>query len=358
LNEGSSTNLLTYSEQFDNSAWSTGGATVSPNTIATLDPYGTNLADKIVEDSSNGTHAVYQMLAVSSSTLTFSCFVKAAESTKFRLNSWETTTPSSPIVADFDLVAVTATPSSSSTISATITPLANGWFRVSATTTTAPKVSTNFFLQTIRPGTGAYVGDGSSGLYVFGAQIEALPFATSYIPTVSSTVTRAADILNVDRAGNLPNIQQNGTISVVCDVDVLGKTNDSYQVICGLYMSYYDFIWLCFDQYLSIISRIDNTSVLSIATSPTSILPINTTGRVAQVISVSNNTLSNFAYLNGVKITSNIAAANTITMTGNSQPSFRIGATSYNITTNLLYGHISNFRVYDRALTAYEVSLA
>jgi hypothetical protein len=57
------------------------------------------------------------------------------------------------------------------------------------------------------------VGDGTSGIFVWGAQFEAGAFATSYIPTVAATVTRAADIAVITGANFTPWYNQNeGTI--------------------------------------------------------------------------------------------------------------------------------------------------
>jgi hypothetical protein len=353
LNEGNGTNLLTYSEQADNSAWTQVNVTVSANATSIVDPYGTNNADKIIEDSSTNLHYISQTVSVSSTSLTFSCFVKAAESTKFRLSSYESSTPASPIVADFDLTSVTATPANPSTVSATITAIANGWFRVTASTKSAAKVSTEFHLQITRSGTGSYAGDGSSGLYVFGAQLETWSFATSYIPTTNSSANRSADVLNVPRAGNFPNIEANGVISILCDIDVFGDTDNNLW-IWAFYNTSQDNIGLAVSR-MTCFSHA--TSVNDDTTTPIGAVSPRTTYRVVQVISNAGN----YGYLNGIQTGFKADTDGRITTACNSiMSSIRIG--SYNsgdtYAPNAFHGHISNFRVYDRALTADEVSIA
>jgi hypothetical protein len=49
-------NLLTFSEQFDNAVWATASASVSANQIAS--PDGSTTSDKLVEDTSTGSHQI------------------------------------------------------------------------------------------------------------------------------------------------------------------------------------------------------------------------------------------------------------------------------------------------------------
>ena len=73
---------------------------------------------------------------------------------------------------------------------ASIVSVGNGWYRCIVTGT---PVNTNSLIYLASGGAASYTGDGTSGVYIWGAQLEAGAFATSYIPTTSASVTRAAD---------------------------------------------------------------------------------------------------------------------------------------------------------------------
>jgi hypothetical protein len=99
--------------------------------------------------------------------------------------------------------------------SAKIESAGNGWYRASLTckindVSTLAKV--NYYLQeTGLSFNASYLGDNVSGCYVYGTQIEALPYATSYIKTEGTTITRVADVVAKTGLSNYINSSE-GTI--------------------------------------------------------------------------------------------------------------------------------------------------
>jgi hypothetical protein len=199
LIEESRTNLATYSENFDNAVWQKSRSKINSNVIVA--PDGTLTADKLVEDTQTGAHHAnkgsYSFIV--STTYCLSVYVKAAERSNGTLGLGNVTAlfgTGGNALAHYDLIAGTCVISSSNASSAGIQNISNGWFRVWLVATCTTAGSDTYFATFLRNGTAtttAYTGDGTSGLYLWGAQLEVGAFPTSYIPTVASTVTRAAD---------------------------------------------------------------------------------------------------------------------------------------------------------------------
>jgi hypothetical protein len=196
LVEESRTNLLLRSEEFD-VVWTTFASSIESTILA---PDGTMTGVKLKEDTTQNEHRVGQLSGGGTTTnaVTFSVFLKASERTKVRLafsilNNWVGGGGAAVI---FDLMAGTAIPNNSTPTNFSITPFPNGWYRCSITGTPITTITPNcvIFIYTT---TVNYTGDGTSGIYVWGAQIEQGSFPTSYIPTQASTRTRAADIASI-----------------------------------------------------------------------------------------------------------------------------------------------------------------
>ena len=221
LLEPQRTNLVTFSEQLDNAAWTKGGTTISANTSATLDPSGYNGSDKLVEDSSTGVHRVFNNSSVvvsDSVATTYSVFAKAAERTQIYLRDNDI------VGARFNL-STGAVISTEGTATATITNYGNGWYRCTIT-----RISSNTAGRVIvylDNGGDSYTGNGTSGVYIFGAQIESsAAYATSYIPTLGAAVTRGADAASKTGISSLIG-QTEGTLFIDVNLDtVSAQTND------------------------------------------------------------------------------------------------------------------------------------
>lgn len=200
LIEEARTNLLTYSEQFDNAAWTKAsllafGSGSVANAITA--PDGTTTADKIVESTANDEHRVdLTRSVVAGEKYTWSIFLKAEARTNavisLRGSVW-TGGGNAIVRINLATLAVVYYVGNATDHPVVVVSVHDGWVRVAISGTVASN-GTGIFRAGTSNGTNySYTGDGTSGLYIWGAQLEAGAFPTSYIPCVASTVTRVAD---------------------------------------------------------------------------------------------------------------------------------------------------------------------
>jgi hypothetical protein len=175
LVEEAGTNLMLSSEEFDSASWL--GAVLTANTQVA--PNGTTTADTLT--ATPGTPSFYQTVTCTASTAyTFSFYVKLG------------TMPASDFrfaVRDDTAGAFIAT-----NIVPNVTPVTTEWRRVTYTLTTP----VGCLLLRVYPYRSTIITGGTA--FFWGAQLEAGAFATSYIPTTTATVTRAADVASISGA--------------------------------------------------------------------------------------------------------------------------------------------------------------
>jgi hypothetical protein len=191
-------NLFAYSEQYNQtSAWSIQAATISAD--QTTAPDGTLTADKLVENVTTTNKEVSQSIAVTAgTTFTFSTFVKAAGRNNFRFGFSGGSFGNVGTNALFDLTAGTVYQTTGGVSSASITNVGNGWYRCVATVT--PTVSTvsgqnNLICYiTLLDATysSGYLGDGTSGVYLWGSQLELGSTASIYQGKLLTTQTTSS----------------------------------------------------------------------------------------------------------------------------------------------------------------------
>jgi hypothetical protein len=197
LIEDSRTNLLTYSEQFDNAIWAKSYTTVTTN--AAIAPDGTQTADKLVATTDANFHTLQQYLNITAgSAVCHSMYVKAGEESVLQLYINDQSF-ANRISVTFNVAAGTLTAPSITGgavhLGSGIIPVGNGWYRVWLAATVGA-TATIASVQDVLRGA-SYAGVANAGLYIWGEQAELGAFPTSYIQTLAATATRAADNLIV-----------------------------------------------------------------------------------------------------------------------------------------------------------------
>jgi hypothetical protein len=207
LVEEQRTNLVLNSEQFNDASWTKTNSTITANTI--VSPDGSTTGDSITSNAGILGHVVQNVSQITGTAYTRSTFAKANQYTFCQLRITGAVV-GAITRAYFNLAAGTVTGAVNCT--ASIAPAGNGWYRCSITYTTisTATASPRIYGQVDASDT---VGDGTSGIYIWGAQLEAGAFPTSYIPTTTATATRSADVASITGANFSSWYRQNeGTV--------------------------------------------------------------------------------------------------------------------------------------------------
>ena len=212
LIEESRTNEIINSR--DLSYWDSayGSSVEVVQTDTAIAPDGTQTADSMLGDGGSGRYTIrFSQTLATSTQFTFSVFVKKIQGVRYcSLETASYTTWSNSGILVFDLDTGTLLSNNiGGNQGGGIEQYANGWYRIyGVSTTSTDGGNSGFYLNfalsdgssTLNPGPAT-----NEGLYVWGAQVEAGSFPTSYIPTSGSTVTRNKDI-TVIKGTNFTNV--------------------------------------------------------------------------------------------------------------------------------------------------------
>ena len=324
LIEGSSTNLLTYGDEFDNAAWLKARCSISIN--STTAPDGTTTADKLIDTADNNTHILYRDVTVPVGTSTMSIYVKSAEHTKCQVRAYNSTDGYTTANVDIAL---------GITDSGDIAALGDGWYRVSLPkTTTVTTFSFRIYIVDSN-GNNVYAGNGTDGIYIWGSQLEALPFASSYIPTTTSAVTRGGDVCKITRYNNSNSSFGDATTHIKFKY----KGSNASSTLG----------WLLRDgspMYSAFIRDTGYGSLREGSISNEYIIPFNETTS----LTTTNNNSNISLYKNGI-----LESTDTGLRPSAGESFIYVGSDQAG--NGSMYGHISHIIKYQLALTATEVAL-
>ena len=226
LVEPQRTNFFLRSEEFNDANWVKINADVTANN--TISPSGVLNADKLIATAVSGLHIALQITtgSINGTTSTASVFVKAAGLSNITLLNNQ----GGGGIVDYNLLTGAVTLVSG--VSASIQNYGNGWYR--CIMTFVPNTTGNFNIQ-VRladsSGNTTFTGNGVDGVFLWGFQVEAGAYPTSYIPTVASTVTRNADVLSRTGISGLIG-QDEGTL--FCEINLPNPLSNGGKIIVAI----------------------------------------------------------------------------------------------------------------------------
>ena len=187
-------NLLKYSQDFDNAVWGKTSVTITANT--TTAPDGTTTAASLVTaNDSSGLLYLQQLTAVAAPAL-FSIYAKANTA-----NHLGVVLGNAGVFAGVDLSTGTVTLQGSGYV-VTAASIGGGWYRVTVAVAGGGDRARIFASTTpITVANQSVTGDGTSGIYIWGAQLEQRSTVTAYTPTTTAAVTNYIPVLQTAANG-------------------------------------------------------------------------------------------------------------------------------------------------------------
>tara|TARA_R100001015_G_C4623448_1_gene181251 strand:+ start:132 stop:1811 length:1680 start_codon:yes stop_codon:yes gene_type:complete len=350
LLEPQSTNKFIRSEDFSNSYWNKSNCTVQQSTITS--PDGLQSSYKLIPDAgTGGNRSLGRNLTGLSNFHTFSFFARAGEYKYAILR----TRNNPSVVVSFDLENGTFNVNQSSALyvtdSAKMENYGNGWYRCSITLDPSQSNTVGQLFPSVSVGitgneTNDFDGDGISGIYVFGAQLEEQNYSTSYIPTNGSTITRNGEVC--DNAGQRGVFNEEGTIYV--EFTELGFTNPNQSSIGVSQDSSSNNRLLLFrggGSNWSFQVRAASVNIVSNSINLTTTETLNKFAKVA--IRYKSGEIT--AFVNGSQSFTN---SSTFTFNGKLD---KFGFVPYDsAVTNTFYGRVKDIKVFRRTLTDSEMT--
>jgi hypothetical protein len=334
LIEEARTNIALQSQAIETASWVKTNATVSADAI--ISPDGTLNADKLVENTANGTHDARSNQTTTAAVHTFSVYLKAAERNFVMLLHGQTSTAQ---VFNLNTGVTDGNAGFSAPVSSGVVNAGNGWYRVFITVNATAAVNSFRVYMMTDNVTYTYTGDGASGIFFGGAQIEAGAFATSYIPTTTTTLTRNADVVSMTGT-NFSDWFNQSEGAFVTEADTVNPFSRwFYTVNDGSSTNY---IGSDFNSSANVRFRVVNTGASQ--ASVTSVAAVSANTIIKHAAAYATNSFNQA--LNGV--------LNTTDTTGSFVAMSQLQFSAANANPNL-NGHIRSFRYYPQRLTNAEL---
>ena len=308
--EAAGTNKLTYSNVFTNVAWVKTTVTVSDTDAGSTTPDGSAISSSLTASAGNGM-VVQPIVDAAAGIYTASVWLK-------RKTGTGTVNLRANILDSYSSVTVTSS-----------------WARFNVHSTS--KTNPAFDLQLVT---------NADAVYIYGAQLEKNPYPTSYIPTTTAALTRGAEVMKFETAGNRNASQETVMIKFVPKGGSFANDNIVRCLLSSDNKKRYLYKITTLTAPRAIPNFTDSSSVWVTATTPSL---LNTSYVITGVFKHSSPYVQIFT--NGVS-ESTYVAADFITPAWGTY--FYLGVDNSSVTQ--LNGGIQKVVIFSRALSAGEVA--